>query len=120
MDKPDFKKGACIIKDYQGLSLELSERQWAHITKERGRRYFERSFEKIVDTLRTPDQVRQSTQEKNVLIYEKEFDDLYITNTVLGRAYVNVIVNIKTLIIRTAFPSKNKRKKGKVVWQKKT
>ena len=96
MGRPEFKHGSFIIKDYSGRKLQLSERTWTHITDERSRDYFERLFDKIVETIKDPSQVRKSTKENNVVIYEKDFDDFYITNTVLGRAYVNVVANWNT------------------------
>lgn len=116
MGRPKFKHGSFIIKDYSGRKLQLYERAWTHITKERNRDYFERLFDKIVETIRNPSQVRKSTQENNVVIYEKAFDDFYITNTVLGRAYINVVVNWNTNRIRTVYPSRRKRQKGKLIW----
>jgi len=116
MDKPDFKNGYVTITDYAGRELQMTERAWVHVTRERNRQYFERLFDKITQTLKDPSQVRQSTQEKNVVIYESLFNDFYITDTVLGRAYVNVVVNWNTNLIRTAYPSRRKRQKGKLIW----
>jgi hypothetical protein len=116
MGKPKFQNGLIIIVDYADRKLRLSERSWSHIIREKGRDYFERSYDKIVQTLENPSQVRQSTKEKNVVIYEKFFDDFYIADTVLGRAYINVVVNWNTNVIRTAYPSRKKRQNGKLVW----
>lgn len=116
MAKPEFQDGSYIIEDYAGRKLELSERTWKHIVVERNRDYFEHLFDKIVKTVKKPAQVRKSTQENNVVIYERFFDDFYICNTVLGRAYVNVVANWNTNIIRTAYPSRTKRQKGQLIW----
>lgn len=118
MDKPEFKSGSYIIKDYSGRDLELTECAWKHITEEKGRDYFERLFDKIVETLQKPSTVKKSSKMANVVIYERFFDDFYITHTVLGHAFVNVVVNWKTKRILTAYPSL-KRKKGRILWPRK-
>ena len=118
--KPEFKDGACVIVDYGKRALELSERAWNHIIGEKNRVYFEHSFDKIEQTIKKPNEVRKSTGQKNVVIYERFFTDLYISdNTVLGRTYVNVVVNRKTKRILTAFPCLKKRRKGALVWPRK-
>lgn len=109
---PKFKNGVCVIIDYGKRALELSERAWNHIIGEKNRVYFERSFDEIAQTLKKPSEVRKSTKQKNVVIYERHFTDLYL----LGRAYVNVVVNQKTKRILTAYPSLKKRRKGILVW----
>jgi hypothetical protein len=116
MEYPKFKNGEFLIDDYAGRKLTLTEKAWNHIIIESNRTYFERLFDKITETIKNPNQVRSSTQEKNVVIYEKLFDDFYITDSVLGRAYVNVVANWSTDRIRTAFTSLKKRQKGKQLW----
>jgi len=118
MGKPKFKAGKCIIVDYANRELELLESTWAHIVQERGRVYFERLFDKLVATLEKPVAVKKSSKIADVVIYERFFDDFYITNTVLGRAFVNVVVNWKTRKILTAYPSR-KRKRGRIIWPRK-
>lgn len=117
MNKPVFKDGICVITDYQGRQLSLLERTWSHIIRDRNRKYFYSQFDKIARTLESPLRVFESQQEKNIVIYEYFFDDLYITNTVLGRAYVYVVVNWKTARIRTAYTNPSKRRHGKVIWE---
>ena len=118
--KPEFKNGTCVIVDYGKRALELSKRAWNHIIGEKNRVYFERSFDKIAQTLKKPDEARKSIKQKNVVIYERHFTDLYLNdNTVLGRMYINVVVNQKTKRILTAYPSLKKRRKGTIVWPRK-
>lgn len=118
MGKPKFKDGKSIIVDYAKRKLELPEYAWNHIIKERKRDYFEQFFDKIVQTLQKPSTVKKSRKMENVVIYERYFDDFYVTDSVLGRAFVNVIVNWKTKRILTAYPSL-KRKKGRILWPRK-
>lgn len=115
MSQPKFQAGKCIILDYARRELELPKSAWEHIIKDRGRVYFERFFDKIELTLKNPKTVKKSSKMENVVIYERFFDDFYITNTVLGHTYVNVVVNWKTKRILTAYPSV-KRKKGRILW----
>ena len=117
MTKPDFKNGLYIIKDYGGRKLELSEKTWNHIIIEKNRSYFERFFENIVQTIERPNWVKASKKEQNVVMYIRRFDDFYIIESVLGRAYIHIVVNWNTNRIRTAYPSITP-KKGRVLWPK--
>lgn len=118
MIEPSFKNGEYTITDNQGNELTLSERTWLqHIIKDRGRGYFKSQFSKIVQTVKAPDRIIRSKAEKNVVIYERFFDDFYITNTVLGRVYISVFANWKTKRIRTVHTSPRKRKKGEIIWE---
>lgn len=116
MDKPIFNKGVCILTDHEGRQLELTKRTWEHIVTENKRRYFLSQFNKIILTLLSPDRTTKDSKEKDVFHYEKYFDDFYILNTVLQQTYVYVIVNLKTLRVRTVYANKRQRTKGKVVW----
>jgi len=118
MNKPEFKDGKYIIVDYAQRKIELPEYAWNHIIKERKRDYFERFFDKLEQTLRKPSAVKKSRKMPDVVIYERHFNDFYITESVLGHAFVNVIVNWKTKRILTAYPSL-KRKKGRILWPQK-
>ena len=117
MKKPLFKNGICVITDYEGRELGLLERTWSHIVRDRQRKYFYSQFNKIAQTLESPLRVFESQAEKNVVIYERFFDDFYITNTVLGRTYVYVVVNWKTARIRSAYVNPRRRRQGKVIWE---
>jgi len=118
MSKPDFKNGYFTITDYANRKLELPQHAWNHIIEERRRSYFERFFDKLEQTLQKPTTVKKSTKMPNVVIYERLFDDFYVTDTFFARAYINVIVNWKTQRILTAYSSK-KAKKGRILWPRK-
>ena len=75
-------------------------------------------FPVIEQTLKNPTRVVESTKEKNVVLYEKCFDDYSIANTVLSTAYVYVVVNWSTGIIRTVYDNPRRRTHGKVLWPK--
>ena len=118
MVEPVFINSECSITDNQGHVLVLSEKTWLqHIVKDKGRGYLKRQFEKVTETVESPERIIKSRAEKNVVIYERLFDDFFITNTVLGRAYLFVVANWKTGRIRTGYTNPNKQKQGKVLWE---
>lgn len=116
MNTPDFTNGTLFIEDYENRQIELSERAWNHIIKERNRRYLADHYGEIVSTLRQPDCVRNSTKEANVVIYERRFDDFMVVGTPVGRVWVNVVVNWKTMRVLTVYTSPRERTRGSVVW----
>jgi hypothetical protein len=118
MVEPVFTNSECSITDNQGNVLVLSEKTWLqHIVKDRGRGYLKHQFEKVAQTIQSPERIIKSQQEKNVFIYERCFDDLYITDTVLGRACVFVVANWKTGRVRTVYTNPNRKKQGEVLWE---
>lgn len=119
-NQPIFnEEGLCIIKGFQGRSLRLSKKTWeAHILKDRGRWHLKGQFDKIVETLQKQDYILQSPSEKPVVAYTKLFDNLSILDTVTMAAYLYVVVNLNTNVIRTVYDSP-KLKKWKQKWQKK-
>ncbi|MBN1796713.1 MAG: hypothetical protein JW804_08570 [Sedimentisphaerales bacterium] len=120
-NKPIFHDGVCNLADLEGRNIELKEETWEnHIIKENKREYFRYQFDKIILTLQSPDRIVNDSKEKDVVHYEKHFDDFYILNTVLQQAYVYVIVNWKTLRIRTVYADRKQRTKGKVIWPSKS
>lgn len=118
MAKPVFKNNECSITDNQGHVLVLSKKTWLqHIVKDKGRGYLTNQFDKVTKTVESPERIIKSRAEKNIVIYERFFDDLFITDTVLGRAYLFVIANRKTGRIRTVYANPKKYKQGKVLWK---
>ena len=110
MNEPTFKKGVFVIHGYKKCAFELTEYTWLHIVRDRSRFYFRDHFEKIVLTLQKPDRILKSPAEKDVVSYEKRFDDFYIDNTVLGRTYIYVLVNKSTKRIRTIYTNPKQKK----------
>ena len=118
MVEPNFINKECSIEDNQEHVLVLSEKTWfQHIVKDRGREYLRNQFEKVSQTIQSPERIIKSVQEKNVVIYERCFDDLYITDTVLGRACVFVVANWNTNRIRTVYTNPNRKTIGEVLWE---
>ena len=118
-DRPKFnKKGVWVFKGFQGRHFQLHKKTWeSHILRDKNRYYLRNQFDKIADTLKDPDCILQSPQEHYVGIYVKKYNDLFIMNTALARAYLYVLVNLNTNIIRTVYS--NPRLKGwKRKWQK--
>lgn len=119
MSEPNFTDGRLIIEGHGGRKFELLESVWKHITKDRNRTYYEDNFNKIVETLKSPDRVLQSEKDIDVNYYEKQFDDLYLFgNTVLGRMYNYVLVNLYENQIKTVYFSRTLKNK-KVLWMRK-
>ena len=114
----DFTDGAVLLEDYGGRQIELSERAWNHIIKERNRRYLADHYGEIASTLLKPDCVRTSTKEVNVVIYERCFDDFNVVGTPVGRTWVNVVVNWKTRRVLTVYTCPHRRMQGSVIWPK--
>ncbi len=116
--QPVFEDGKTVLKDYRGQELILLERQWKHFVSDRGRTRFQEKFAVIEQTLKNPTRVVESTKEKNIVLYEKCFHDYSIANTVLATAYVYVVVNWSSGIIRTVYDKPRRRTHGKVLWPK--
>ncbi len=118
MVEPVFTNSGCSITDSQGHVLVLSEKTWfLHVIKDRARDYVKNQFDKVTQTIQSPERIIRSQKEKNVVIYERCFDDLYITDTVLGKACLFVVANWKTGRIRTVYTNPNRKKQGEVLWE---
>lgn len=117
MSRPVFENGFCVLTDYRGRQITLSENTWfQHIVKAKKRAYFTYQFDKICQTLEKPRKVFQSEKDKNAVIYEAFFDDFYITNTVLGQFYVNVVVDWWANRIKTVYIDNEPRTQGEILW----
>lgn len=119
MGEPIFDaSGVCTITGFEGRAFEIHETTWhGHILKDRTRWYLKGQFEKVIDTLKSPDYILQSPSEKTAVAYAKKFNDLYIWNTVAAIAYLYVLVNIRTGYIRTVYIDP-KLKNWKRIWPK--
>ena len=119
-NKPIFdKKGICETKGFRGRNFVMTQKTWEdHILGNNSRRYLKSQFDKVIETLESPDYILQSPAESRVVSYVKLFDDLYLTDTVLRRAYLYILVNLNTNIIRTVYDNP-KLKKWKKTWPKK-
>jgi hypothetical protein len=85
----------------------LQKRTWEeHIIKDRVRWFLKGQFSKVIETLKNPDDILQSPSKDNTAAYVRKFDDLYIFNTVMARAYLCVLVNLNNFRIRTVYDSR--------------
>ena len=106
----------CVIKGFHGKHFELSRTTWEdHILRDRGRQYLSVQFDKVIDTLMKPDCILQSPKEHYVASYVKRFDDLFILDTVMARAYLYVLVNLNTNVVRTIYSNPD-LKRWKRIW----
>ena len=119
IDSPIFNDGICIITDFEGRNLELNQTTWKnHILGEHKRDYFRNQFSKIILTIEQPDRIIDDSKEKNVVHYEKIFEEFFIMDSIHRRMYLYVIANWKTMRIRTIYINPKQRTKGKVIWQR--
>src|SRR3989339_1754759 len=118
MNKPIFKDSSFFIDGFDAKKFELKETAWKHVTQDRSRRYLERHFTKIEETLKNPDYILKSPQEHYVANYVKHYNDFYIYDTVTASAYLNILVNTNNNSIRTIYTS-IKVKNWICIWQKK-
>jgi len=63
-----------IYTDIFGDSIELTDERWHHIIKEHPE--LSRYKERIQEVLSTPDYVKRSSRDNEVLLYYKWFDDI--------------------------------------------
>ena len=69
-------------------------------------------------TVEQPDRIIDDSKEKNVVHYEKFFEEFFIMDSIYRRMYLYVIANWKTTRIRTIYINPKQRTKGKVIWQR--
>lgn len=116
MDKPIFNNGICVLTDYNGRKFELSEKTWTgHIINDNKRAHLRSQFDKVILALQKPDRLIADSRQRNVVHYEKFFNDFYVLSTALKPAYLYVLVNRKTLRVITVYESKRQRTKGRVL-----
>jgi hypothetical protein len=119
MSEPQFEKGCIIIKNHEGEEYVLMESVWNHIVEENSRKYYISHFDKIIETINTPDRILQSEKDIDVVYYEKKFTDFYVLdNAVIGRVYNYVLINIYDKKVLTVYYNPRQQNK-KVLWPKK-
>ena len=97
----------------------MGKKTWEeHILKDKSRWHLKEQFDKVVETLKIQDYILRSPSEKYVASYTKLFNDLYLLDTVMARAYLYVLVDLNTNIIRTVYDNP-KLKRWKRIWPKK-
>lgn len=100
------------IKDYQGLSIRLTEERMKHILEHPEMKSMSHN---ITETLSNPDCVLQSANDQQTELYYR-----YYLKTKVGDKFLCVVVkkNEKDAFVITAYLT-DKIKKGNIIWIKK-
>jgi hypothetical protein len=120
VDRPKFdRNGLCHFTDYQGKRCYLAQETWRKKTQHQERRHLKYNFEKIRLTVRSPDEVRRSTQRRDCRILYRNFLEWSIGRKLPGhwKAYVAVIIDDKRGRIQTIYTTL-RMKKGEKLWPK--
>lgn len=117
MAEPIFTNGECSVEDNLSHVLILSEKSWQHVVGDRGRDYLKHQFEKVSETIQSPDRILKSQREQNVAIYERWFGDLYIADRISVPAWVYVVASWNTGTIRTVYTNRKRKNRWEVLWK---
>jgi hypothetical protein len=118
MNQPIFNNGSLSLKDYKEQIFKLYQETWEnHILKDRIRWHLMGHFDKITETIKEPDYVLQSPSEQMVVAYVKRYEDFYILDTVRAKAYLYVLVDLYTNIIKTIYDNP-KLKQWKILYER--
>jgi len=100
-----------IYKDIFGNSIELSDERWLHIIKEHPEVSLHK--ERIQEVLVTPDYVKKSSRDAEVLLYYKYYDDIF------NGKYMLVVAKKGFRSFILACYITDMIKKGVALWEKK-
>ena len=78
MADPQWKRGKLSIKSYDGDDYTLFKTTWDLKLKREERSHIQYNFHKIVETLKSPDEVRKSTRTNSCFIAYKKFGSYYV------------------------------------------
>jgi len=100
-----------ILTDIFKDKVELTDRRWHHIIKEHPE--VKPYRKRIQEVLSTPDYVKKSRRDKEVLLYYKFYDDIFTGKYMLVVAKKGLSSLILTCYITDVI------KKGETLWEKK-
>jgi hypothetical protein len=100
-----------IYTDIFGDSIELTDERWLHIIKEHPEVRWHK--EKIQEVLATPDYVKRSSRDADVLLYYKFYSDIFKGKYMLIAAKKGLRSFILTCYITDMI------KKGVTLWERK-
>ena len=118
---PNFGNApATLLAGYDGNAYALYKRTWELKLSRPERSHVEHNYDKLVQTLKSPDEVRRSTQHKDCFIAYKKFDNYWVVPGVSaptppGLKYFAVVCDAKRNVIKTFFPART-MKEGKKLW----
>ena len=120
---PNFGNGmATLLKGYDGSLYTLYKRTWELKLSHPERAHVEHNYDKLVQTIKEPDEVRQSIQHEDCFIAYKRYDHYWVLPGVSapnppGLKYFAVVCDAKRHVIKTFFPAR-KMKEGRKLWPK--
>lgn len=98
------------VTDIFGSTIVLTGERWEHIVAKHPE--VKPYKDRVSSVLSSPDLVKESRRDKDVLLYYKHFDDI------LGGKYLLIVVKLKDRsFIVTAYIT-DRIKEGKEVWKK--
>jgi len=100
-----------FITDIFKEAIELTDERWLHITKEHPEVDLYR--ERIREVLSSPDYVKKSKRDPEVLLYYKFYDDIFNGKYLLGAVRKGLRLFLLTCYITDVI------KKGETLWEKK-
>lgn len=100
-----------LITDIFEDTIELTDERWSHIIKEHPE--VESYKEKILEVLTSPDYVKKSKRDAEVLLYYKFYDDIFGGKYLLVAARKGLRSFILTCYITDII------KRGETLWEKK-
>jgi len=121
--QPDFTDENTVkLEGYDGSVYTLAKRTWELKLSYPERRHVEHNYDQLVQTIKEPDQVRQSTKHGDCFIAYKKFDWYWVVAgvsapTAIGLKYFAVVCNRKKKLIITFYPTK-RMKDGLKLWPK--
>lgn len=99
MGSPKFDKhGICRIKDIDDEFVSLSKSVWEFKISKPERQHLRYNFDKIKETLRSPDTIRESKRCDDTILYYKAFDTILLqpgTPLPANKQYICVVVAIE-------------------------
>ena len=100
-----------IYTDIYGDLIELTDERWLHIAKEHPE---VKQYKNIIqEVLASPDYIKKSSRDAEVLLYYKFYDDIYMGKYMLIAAKKGLRSFILTCYITDTI------KKGVTLWEKK-
>lgn len=108
---PKFdKSGRCFLRDIHGDTVLLNKKVWERKLKMDNRHFFQFNFEKIRETLRSPDKTRKSKNNDWSKLYYKKYDRIWLSEGVtapfLNNYFVVIVGNRNGIkFVQTFYPT---------------
>ncbi|MFQ5869502.1 MAG: hypothetical protein ACE5JC_06345 [Candidatus Zixiibacteriota bacterium] len=103
---PKFNKaGICYLRGSKGQRIILHKKTWDFKRNKPERWHLIHNFDKIKETVRKPDFIKQSKKNPKSKLYNKRFDTIIIGNgiTLTGPGHIFVVVILDDKFIQTIY-----------------